>query len=976
MAEKKLNTEQLKAVKHGKGPLLIIAGAGTGKTTVITERIKYLISKDLAKPSEILGLTFTEKAARELETRVDETLPYGYTQMWLMTFHSFCDRVLRAEGLHVGLDPKYKLTTEAEATQLIRKNLFAFDLDYFRPLGNPNKYIAGMLQHFSRLQDEDVSPVELLNWAKEHRTKNIEQSEEEKLENKKWLELANAYRIYEELKVKNSYMDFGDLIVKTLHLFRSRKNILKKYQEQFKYVLVDEYQDTNFSQNELVKMLAGKNGNITVVADDDQAIYRWRGAAVSNVIQFRKNFPKTKIVTLIKNYRSNQEILDRAYDLMQFNNPDRLEVVEKIDKKLKSQLNIKNEPIEFAHVDRVENEAEWVAKKVQELTSGENKYKYSDYAILVRANNHADPFVRSLARYGIPHQFLGPGRLFRQPEIIDLISYLKVLYDFEDSVSLYRLLTLEHFEISSRDIAILGSFSRKKNLSLFAAIEDLKNVAVSDAGAEKIKKLLDIILDNQKLTNKETAGQLLYNFLEKADLLPKIFNPDTAFAQKKAANISKFFDKLKSYEADHEEASVAAVVDWIDLSSELGESPLAADSDWTDANAVNILTLHSAKGLEFPIVFLVNLVSQRFPSTDKKEQIPIPDELIKEILPIGDFHLQEERRLFYVGMTRAKERLYLTAADYYSEGKREKKLSPFIFETLGDRAISSEKSDTSGEQLSLLGYGKHDLQHTSNSLQPIHIDYLSVSQIETFQICHLHYKLRYIYKVPTPASASASFGTSIHAALKLFYEKVKSGEKANDKMILSCLAESWVDEGFVSKTHEKKFYAKGEMYLKGFLKNGFDKKIKTLGLEQPFTMNLLSIADAKQKKERPLKIGGKIDRVDDLGGGVIEIIDYKTSASIPSQRDVDKNLQLTFYAFAATGVNEFPFGKKPEKVQLSLYYLDTQEKFTTTRTQKDLEEAKNKILEIREEIEKSEFTCTNNFLCKNCEYKLLCGSEE
>jgi len=990
--EKKLNSEQLKAIKHGKGPLLIIAGAGTGKTTVVTERIKYLIAKGLAKPSEILGLTFTEKAARELEVRVDEALPYGYTQMWLMTFHGFCDRVLRAEALHIGMDPKYKLATEAEITQLIRKNLFSFDLDYFRPLGNPNKCIAGMLQHFSRLMDEDISPSQYLDWANSKRkSQKSKLSEEEILESKKWLELANAYRVYEELKVKNSYLDFGDLIVKTLHLFRSRKNILENYRKQFKYILVDEYQDTNFAQNELVKLLAGKNGNITVVADDDQAIYRWRGAAVSNVIQFRKNFPKTKIVTLIKNYRSTQEILDRAYDLIQFNNPDRLEVVEKIDKKLVSmvasptssldKLGIsRGDSIVFTHTDRIENEADWVAREIGDMTGNSSNtgkiYNYRDFAILVRANNHAEPFVRALQRRGIPHQFLGPGRLFKQPEIIDLISYLKVLYDFDDSVSLYRLLSLDHIDISSRDLAILGNYARKKNLSLFAAMENTKDISVSSGGAEKIKKLLDIIVENQKHVNKETAGQLLYNFLQETQLLPKIFNPDTPFAQKRANNISKFFDKLKSYEADHEDASVSAIVDWIDLAAELGESPLAADSDWTESDSVNILTVHSAKGLEFPVVFLINLVSARFPSTERSEQIPIPDELIKEILPIGDFHLQEERRLFYVGMTRAKEKLFLTAADYYGEGKREKKLSPFIFEALGDKVLSSEKSDISGEQLPLLGYDKQNLQPTSYNLPPIHIDYLSVSQIETFQICPLHYKLRYIYKVPTPPSASASFGTSIHAALKLFFEKVKSDQKPNDRMILSCLEESWIDEGFTSKIHEKKFYSKGQMYLKGFLKNGFNQKIKTLALEQPFTMNLFTPGESKKKSERPLKIGGKIDRVDDLGGGAIEIIDYKTSATIPSQREVDKNLQLTFYAFAAIGVAEFPFAKTPEKVKLSLYYLDTQEKFTTTRTQKDLDEAKNKVLEIREEIEKSEFQCSGNFLCKNCEYKLLCAADD
>ncbi len=261
-SEVKLNEEQEKAVKHGAGPLLIIAGAGTGKTTVITERIKHLILSKKAKPDEILALTFTEKAAREMEERVDIAMPYGYTQMWISTFHSFCDRILRREALHIGLDPKYKLMSQAESVQLVRNNLFKFDLNYFRPLGNPTKFIDGMLQHFSRLQDEDVSPKDYFAYAK--KLKGVEKEEKAKT-----LELAKAFKTYDELKVKDGLMDFGDLIVKTLKLFRERPNVVRVYREQFKYILVDEFQDTNYSQNELAIMLAGKAKNITVCGDDD-----------------------------------------------------------------------------------------------------------------------------------------------------------------------------------------------------------------------------------------------------------------------------------------------------------------------------------------------------------------------------------------------------------------------------------------------------------------------------------------------------------------------------------------------------------------------------------------------------------------------------------------------------------------------------------------------------------------------------------
>jgi len=960
----KLNKEQIEAIKFGKGPLLIIAGAGTGKTTVVTERIKYLILGKHAKPSEILALTFTEKAAREMEERVDIGLPYGYTQMWIMTFHSFCDRILRQEALNIGLDPRYKLMTEAEGIQLLRKNLFGLDLNYFRPLGSPTKFISGMLQHFSRLQDEDIFPRDYLEWVKNLKAV----TDEEKIEKDKYLELAKAYKAYDELKVKEGLMDFGDLIVKTLKLFRDRPNILSEYKKQFKYILVDEFQDTNYAQNELVKLLAGKGGNINVVGDDDQSIYRFRGAAVSNIIQFRKSYPKTKVIVLTKNYRSTQEILDRSHDLVKFNDPDRLEVVEKIDKRLKSQIAKDGTEIKFIHADRVENEADMIAKEIKKLAE-EEKYKWGDFAILVRANNHSEPIVRALARNGIPYQFLGPGRLFKQPEIVDLISYLKVLSNFEDSVAFYKVLSNEYFDISPRDIAAIGNYAKKYNLSLFEAAEKVDDVAVSADTKEKVKKLLGIVNKHLGLIKRETAGQILYYYLEDTGLIQKLLSPVSVEAESRAKNISKFFDKLKTYEVDNEDATVPAVVDYLELSMELGESPLAANEDWTEINAVNILTVHSAKGLEFPAVFIANLVSQRFPTTERREQIPIPDALIKEVLPVGDFHLEEERRLFYVGMTRAKERLYFTAADYYGEGKREKKLSPFIFEALGEKAAGAEKTTTKADQLSFLDYGIKAKDNMTEIFagKPFHIDYLSYSQIETFKICPLHYKLKYILKVPTPPQAAASFGTAMHSTLKNFFEQVFSGEKPSESLVFDLLEKNWIREGYKSKKQEAQYKERGKDYLSGFLKKGFNPKNLPVALEQTFMVPLGT----------DLKIGGRIDRVDDLGGGQIEIIDYKTSEKVPTQKEIDKDLQLCFYALAASKIPTEPFGKPTEKIKLSLYFLSEQKKISSVRTATQLQKAVEEIYKVRDEIEKSDFKCSNHMFCQmGCEYSLFCKGDQ
>ena len=319
-----LNKEQLEAVTHSQGPLLIIAGAGTGKTSVITRRIAWLIANGLAKTDEILALTFTEKAASSMQERVDILVPYGYTDIWISTFHAFGDRILRENAFFCGLNPDFKVLTQSEAIVFFRENLFKFALDHFRPLADPTRFIADLIQIFSRARDEDISCEEYLAHARELAIKaKSSPSDPAFNENASvQLEIANAYCRYQELLSGEGLLDFANLFYLALNMLRLHPMVLKKYQEKFKYILVDEFQDTNFAQFEIVKLLSAYSNNITVVADDDQCIYRWRGAAYSNVLNFIKDFPKAKQISLIQNYRSSQAILDSAYRLIQNNNPD------------------------------------------------------------------------------------------------------------------------------------------------------------------------------------------------------------------------------------------------------------------------------------------------------------------------------------------------------------------------------------------------------------------------------------------------------------------------------------------------------------------------------------------------------------------------------------------------------------------------------------------------------------------------------
>jgi DNA helicase II / ATP-dependent DNA helicase PcrA len=954
MAENKiLNPQQLEAVKHLNGPLLIIAGAGTGKTTVITERIKYLILKKKLPPSQILALTFTDKAAHEMEERVDVAMPYGYTQIWISTFHAFCDRILRSDAHAIGLDPGYKLISEAESLLLLRENIFNLGLNLFRPLGNPTKFLDALLTHFSRLKDEDISPDDYFRWVK---------SQKPDEETKQYLELANAYKKYEELKVKESAMDFSDLISNTLLLFRKRKNILARYREQFKHILVDEFQDTNFAQNELAILLAGDGKNIAVVADDDQSIYRFRGAAVSNVLQFKKSFPGAKIVTLNSNYRSTQTILDASYQLIQHNNPNRLEIVEGIDKKLKSHSIKTKREIELIHESRSEDEADQIAKTIKELT--EKKYQYKDVAILVRANNHASPITAALQRHRIPFQFLGPGYLFQQEEIKDLIAYLAFLTNLSDSVSLFRALSMDIFKIPYIELNYLLNFAKRKNLTLFEALFNVQQPFIKPETQEKLTKFKEMATRHLEKSKKDSAGQILYYFLVDSGLFETLNSTDSVREERRVQNIAKFFDRIKSFETERPDSNIFTLYEWLNLMLQMGDSPTAADVDVKDRNVVNILTVHSSKGLEFKVVFMVNLVNDRFPSRERSEKIPLPEGILKEKINNGsDFHLEEERRLFYVGMTRAKERLYFTAADYYGTGKRTKKLSPFVYEALPKLLLEKTKNKT--QQLSLpeiLSVYQENPPTGGDKKLPLKLSYITFSNLQMFDICPLHYKAKVIFNLPTPTAAVQSFGISIHNALYNFYKQISEGGTSSLEKLLEILKREWISEGYSNKKHEEERLNQGVKILEEFYKTEFKTGIKPLGLEMPFNFVL----------KNGVKVFGKIDRIDQRGSG-IEIIDYKTGADNP-KADKAHKLQLAMYALAATKIKDNIFNHKPEDITLTLHFLEGNTKKTMTFKQEDLDKLEDELIAKIKEIESSDFKCSHSVLCVNCEYKILCSA--
>lgn len=977
-----LNKDQNKAVRYNKGPLLIIAGAGTGKTMVIVEKIKYLIKKKLANVDQILALAFTEKAANEMVERVDQELPYGYSNINISTFHGFADEVLKNHIHQIGLSTSFKLMTEAEAILFIKKNLFLFDLDYYRPLGNPNNFIEDLLKHFSRLKDENVSPDQYLKWVKSQKSKIPTSprlrgaSKSQKIEIKKYFELARAYKKYQELKIKGDFFDFSDLVYYTLELFKKRKNILKEYQKKFKYVLVDEFQDTNICQYELIKLICPSKikPKLTVVGDDSQAIYKFRGASVSNILNFINDYPATKKVNLIINYRSSQPILDASHQLIKFNNPDTLESKMGISKKLIGKKSDVDQPINFIIKNNGEDEADFIAKEIIKLKSKYN-LNYQDFAILLRANNHSEPIIRSFYRQAIPYQFFGQSQLLKQPEVKDLIAYLKVLDNLEDSISFYRVLEMEIFSIDSKDIALLLSFSKKINVPLFQAIE----IYFSSLGEKlsdndfsintqylpllkkdsknKLLNIYQMIIRHLSLIKKNSAGQILYYFLENTKYLNRLITYKSETEEKIALNISKFFSRLKDYESTHEDYSIHSVVDFLEMSMELGESPISPETDKTSYDAVNILTVHSAKGLEFEVVFLSCLTQTRFPTKERKEKIPIPISLIKEILPIGDPHIQEERRLFYVGLTRAKKIVILTTSKFYSGGKRMQKISQFVYETLKEKYIKNLDLINIEEkkQLSIFDFKTPESISIKNQIK---INNFSYSQLESFERCPLQYKYQFILKLPSFPSSALSFGTTIHNTLLQFYQLYRKDNKTDTDLLFFLYKKNWLPLGYSSVSHQERIKKEGLIILKNYIKIFFRPTI-IIDLEKKF----------KIKITKDIFLTGKIDRIDKNNARQIEIIDYKTG-KVPDEKKLKNDIQLSIYALAAS--SRELFRKNLKDIKTSYYFLNTGEKKSYIKTEKEINETKEKIIKTVSEIRKNDFSPKPGPQCDFCSFKIIC----
>ncbi len=966
-----LNAEQLDAVTYGEGPLLIVAGAGTGKTKVITNRIAYLIASKRAEPSQILALTFTEKAAAAMEERVDLLVPYGYAESWIGTFHSFGEHVLRDHAMDLGLTPEYRVLSQAEQVIFLREHLFKLPLKRYRPLGDPTKHLGEIASLISRAKDEAVTPSDYSHEA----GRMLAEAEDEKggRAAEAHREMAEVYRVYEELKVEAGCIDFGDQVCLPLRLFRERPEVLAQYQDKFPFILVDEFQDTNVAQFELLRLLAGENPNITVVGDDDQSIYRFRGAALGNILSFREHYQQARTVVLRQNYRSTAPILDASYRLIRHNDPHRLESSYDIDKRLIPRTN--DGPPVILHRSRTpDEEADWVAGTIRKAVE-EKGASWGDAAVLVRARMEAKPIMRALNLHEIPYQ-VGTGEsLYKQPEVRAAISFLRCLADPDDSVSLFELAASDIYEFPPLDLARLNAHASRVNKSLFDVFDEVASqVAPSEnhaeaAAVEDRELPLDLSSEAPELTARiaedvrhhvalavdRSTGEVLHEFLSSSGYLEKLTSSEDPLAEQRVLNLAKFFQLLQRHCQVLREDRVRHFVAYLDLLMEAGEDPKEAEWD-PEADAVRLLTVHQAKGLEFPRVFMVCLVEQRFPRSGRRRALELPERLLKGVVGGREGHTHEERRLFFVGMTRARDMLCLSAAEDYG-GRRLRKLSRFVGEALDLPKLTVSAAPLSARETIAL---YRPAPSTTTGAREEHTGPLALTpyQIEDYVSCPLKYRFVHKLRVPVLTHHRVAYGNAIHRAIRAYLASKKAGKPIGLDELLELFRSFWSSEGYLSREHEEERFEEGRLALQRFHAEEEADQTIPLVVEGEFTF---SVGEDT--------VSGRWDRVDRRRTGAV-IVDYKTS-DVTDQERADKraqeSLQMAIYALGFCRTRE----ELPSTVELR--FVQSGLVGTARPTPDRLEEAEQQVREVAAGIREGRFPANPSpIYCPYCAYERIC----
>ena len=608
----KLNPAQREAVENTEGPVLILAGAGSGKTRVLTTRIGYLMEDKGVKAENILAITFTNKAANEMRERVEETLQGTDTkEMWITTFHSCCVRILRKSINKIGYNRSFVIYDSPDQVTLIKDCMRELDISdkAFDP-----KYVLSCI---SNAKDKLYSPKQFLKLNEGDISKT---------------KVGEIYELYQDRLKRNSALDFDDLIMKTVELLKECPEVLDYYRNKFRYIMVDEYQDTSKAQYELIKLLAKQHQNICVVGDDDQSIYGWRGADIRNILEFERDYDNVKIVKLEQNYRSTQVILDAANHVIA-NNTERKRKRLWSDKK-EGQL------IKIQLAENEIEEGDFITNTISYMKRYEDR-DYKDFAVLYRANAQARSVEDALNRAGIPYNIYGGIKFYERKEIKDIIAYLRVIQNPQDDISLKRIINVPRRGIGLRTIEKIEDRASLKEESIYSVLIDIEdNSDISRKARASISEFVDLMSTLRSFTDVYTVSQIIEKVLDVTGYKDELLKEKNNEGEDRLENLEELISVALEFESTSEDKSLEAFLTNVALNAE-------PDSEEESEDRVSLMTIHSSKGLEFPVVFLAGMEEKIFP-------------IARAIQSMRDSDIEEERRLCYVGITRAKEELFLT----------------------------------------------------------------------------------------------------------------------------------------------------------------------------------------------------------------------------------------------------------------------------------------------------------------------------
>lgn len=931
---KGLNPEQRSAVLHDRGPAMVIAGAGTGKTNVITSRIAYLIEQKKALPEEILALTFTDKAAKEMEERVDQLLPYGYVETHIMTFHSLGNTILQEHGFEIGLPRTLRIVSNLQQNILLRDCLEEMqDLEYFRPHSNPGQFRETLLSYISRLKDEGLTVDKYTEQLAQ-----LEKLDEETYsleERQKYREIARIYEGYQSMLHARGYVDYGDLLLSVLTLLREKQHIRKMYQNAYKYILVDEFQDTNRVQAEMLNLLAGETQNLMVVGDDDQSIYRFRGAELENMLDFQDVYPRAKLFVLTENYRSTQHIIDVAYELIQQNNPERLEVKTQINKRLHAQR--RGKPARVVKFENIHDEMEYIANQI--LQSIKKGRMAESISILCRNNSHSNELIQYMQHRGIPVASRTSKNLLHEPVIRQCIDFVRVLHDIDDSAALYRYLISEKGGCTTQELIPLSAEAQRNRRTL--------HEIVIESGLVTAKNVLLALEAYRGFAQDHTIGEVLYKFITDAGYLDGLVaaSQEDEQAAIKVQLLAAFFTLVKDFEAV--ETSRDSYTFWQHIQDMYSTDVLDEAEIMDPDEGIYILTAHRSKGLEFDDVYIFDVTESTFPARRQSEPLKLPSALMAGMAVQARQHEAEERRLMYVAMTRAKSHLTLTYSLDHG-GKRQQKASRFLVEAFG-KDVTEQGERQSNLPAILTRFGPKMTAGSELPRFPEKDGWLELTpnQVADYLADPSRFFVRHILRFPSPPSHQMIYGVAIHSALEYFYREKQASRQPQLQEMLSEFRAAWRSEGFASVRHERERFAQGQASLERYFTAFFADTTPIQAVENEFRCEIDTIK---------VRLRGRYDLViaDEEKNGV-DIRDFKTSqvANERTARDkVRDTIQLGIYAYAWDKAHEV------KTTSISLYF--TESGLLASRSKIDHERTLNKIAEVADGIRSGEFPRRGN----------------